>query len=129
MSTNGIVEDDDAARYVFYFLTTSEGEKLKEFQPWLSQRPSLDERLRAAQGLALITDGVALLTSITRARVPMPKSGCEYLERVDRYRSAWATRPWGGAVESLPLARRIVGESRSGDEATQGLTESTGPPG
>jgi len=107
----------------------SEGEKLKEFQPRLSQRPSLDERLRAAQGLALIADGVALLTSITRARVPMPKSGGEYLERVERYRSAWAARPSGTSVESQPLARRIVGESRSGEEAAHGLTESAGPPG
>jgi hypothetical protein len=102
----------------------AEGEKLTAFEPRLSQRPSLDERLRAEQGLTLIADGVELLTSVTRARVPMPKSGREYL-----YRSAWAARSSGNGVESLPLGSRIVGESRSGDAATHGLTESPGPPG
>jgi hypothetical protein len=107
----------------------AEGEKLREFQPRLCQRPALDERLRAAQGLALIADGVTLLTSITRARVPMPKSGREYLERVDRYRAAWAARPPGGAHPSRPFAGRIVGESRSAEVATYDLAESAGPPG
>jgi hypothetical protein len=104
----------------------AEGEKLTEFQPRLSQRPSLDERLRAAQGLALIADGVTLLTSVTRARVPMPKSGREYLERIDRYRAAWAARPPDGA-DTRPLAGRIVGESRSVEIATLDLAESAVP--
>ena len=100
----------------------SEGEKLGAFQPLLSQRHSLDDRLRAAQGVQLIAAGKELISSVTRARVPMPKSGHEYLERLERYRSAWALRLGdhaGGREEAV--RSRIVGESRGGDGASYGL--------
>ena len=100
----------------------SEGEKLGAFQPLLSQRHALDDRLRAGQGVQLIAAGKELISSITRARVPMPKSGCEYLERLELYRSTWAVRLGdhaGGREEAV--RSRIVGESRGGDGASYGL--------
>jgi hypothetical protein len=99
----------------------SEGEKLSAFQPLLSQRHSLDDRLRAAQGVQLIAAGKELISSITRARVPMPKSGRDYLERLELYRSAWVGRA-GDHLGAEGAARsRIVGESRVGDGASHGL--------
>ena len=87
------------------------GERLLAFQPLGSQRPSIDERLKFSQGLQLIAAGKDLVTHVTRARVPMPKSTREYLERVAHYRAAWAPRPLGrDGVE--PLANLVVG----GDE-------------
>lgn len=46
----------------------SAAETLSAFQPLLSQRPSLDERLRASHGLQLVAGGKELVSSITRAR-------------------------------------------------------------
>jgi hypothetical protein len=99
----------------------AEGEKLSAFQPLLSQRHSLDDRLRAAQGIQLIAAGKAIVSSITRARVPMPKSGRDYLDRLELYRSAWAF-PFGDRIRAADGTRsRIVGESRGGDGANHGL--------
>jgi hypothetical protein len=39
----------------------------------------------AADGRQLVLQGRDLLTYITRARVPMPKSTKEYVERCERY--------------------------------------------
>jgi hypothetical protein len=98
-----------------------EGEKLSAFQPLLSQRHSLDDRLRAEQGVQLIAACKELVSNITRARVPMPKSGREVLDRLERYRSAWAFRV-GDPTGARPAPRdRIVGESRCGDGASHGL--------
>lgn len=44
----------------------------------------------AADGLNLITEGRDLVSYITRARVPMPKSTQEYFDRCERYRAALA---------------------------------------
>ena len=98
-----------------------EGEKLSAFEPLLPQRHSLDDRLRAAQGVQLIAAGKELISSITRARVPMPKSGREYLERLKLYRSAWALRVGDHAGAEEAGRRRVVGESRGGEGASHGL--------
>jgi hypothetical protein len=95
-------------------------EKLAAFQPLMSQRPAIDERLRASQGLQLIAGGNQLVSSITRARAPMPKSTREFIERLDLHRAAWAPRTSErGGAESL--SGRVVGESRSGEGASHGL--------
>jgi hypothetical protein len=98
----------------------AEGEKLAAFQPRLPQRHSLDDRLRAVQGVQLIADGRELVSSITRARVPMPKSGREYLERLELHRSAWVPRIGDRGAAGGTLSR-VVGESRGGDGASHGL--------
>jgi hypothetical protein len=98
----------------------SEAEKLAAFQPRLPQRHSLDDRLRAVQGVQLIADGKELVSSITRARVPMPKSGREYLERLELHRSAWVPRV-GDRAAAGTMRSRVVGESRGGEGASHGL--------
>jgi hypothetical protein len=99
----------------------AEGEKLSAFQPLLSQRHSLDDRLRAAQGVQLIAAGKELVSSITRARVPMPKSGREYLERLELYRSTWAFPVGQHTMAEDAMRSRIVGQSRGADGASYGL--------
>jgi hypothetical protein len=87
------------------------GERLLGFQPMGSQRSPVDERLRISQGLQLIAAAKALVTHVTRARVPMPKSTRELLERLRHYAAAWAPRAGRNGHE--PMANLVVG----GDEA------------
>ncbi len=85
----------DPAIFEAWSAFVTAGERLLAFQPVGSQRASIDERLQMSQGLQLIAAGKELVTHVTRARVPMPKSTREYLDRVERYRAAWAPRPVG----------------------------------
>jgi hypothetical protein len=110
----------DAEIFEAWSSFVSSGEKLSAFQPLLSQRPSLDERLRASQGLQLVAAGKDLVASITRARAPMPKSTREFIERLDLYRAAWAPRASDGP-DGAALSSRVVGASRSGEGASHGL--------
>ena len=89
------------------------GERLAAFEPVGSQRASIDERLRISQGRALIAAGVELVTHVTRARVPMPKSTREYLERLERYRAAWTPR-LPGAERTDPAL--VVGDVHPAEE-------------
>jgi len=61
-------------------------DRLMAFQPALPEAASAAEQLRVAQGLELIRAGKDLIMYITRARVPMPKSTREFIERCERYR-------------------------------------------
>jgi hypothetical protein len=47
----------------------------------------------AAQGRYLIESGKNLISYITRARVPMPKSTQELLERCTSFRAFWSLLP------------------------------------
>ena len=64
------------------------GEKLTAFEPDLSERERGDNDC-AMQGMALVRAGKDLIAYITRARVPMPKSTQELIERCDRFRKSW----------------------------------------
>ncbi len=86
------------------------GERMLAFQPVGSQRSPVDERLRISQGLQLVAAAKALVTHVTRARVPMPKSTREFLDRLALYAAAWAPRIGRNGHE--PLANLVVG----GDE-------------
>jgi hypothetical protein len=96
------------------------GERLMAFEPVGSQRASIDERLRISQGLALIVAGTDLVRHVTRARVPMPKSTRDYLERLERYRVAWTPRV-PGSLGTQPAASPVVGGARSDEEAAGAL--------
>jgi hypothetical protein len=61
------------------------GEALLAFRPQLPDRASIHERRMMEHGMQLITEGNNLLTYISGARVPMPKSTREYLRRCDSY--------------------------------------------
>ncbi len=60
-------------------------EDLAAFKPCLSDPPRTGEARLAAGGLRLILRGRDLVTYITRARTPMPKSTAEYIEHCQRY--------------------------------------------
>ncbi len=61
------------------------GEALRAFQPQLPGKASVHERRMMERGMQLIADGNSLLTYISGARVPMPKSTREYLRCCDDY--------------------------------------------
>jgi len=69
------------------------GERLSCFQPALPPDPTPVEQQRATQGVQLIREGKDLIFYITRARVPMPKSTGEFIERCARFWKAWAPAP------------------------------------
>ena len=65
------------------------GERLSAFANACTSTPSATELQLAADGKQLIEDGKALLTYVTRARVPMPKSTADFLSRCDRFGILW----------------------------------------
>lgn len=66
------------------------GERLSAFEPRLPVDRTASDELSASQGLALIRQSKDLVAHICRARVAMPKSTRELVERCERYRSASA---------------------------------------
>ena len=62
-------------------------ERLRAFSLELPTDAILELRHEAERGRQLILQGAALVSDITRARVPMPKSTREYIERCTAYRS------------------------------------------
>jgi hypothetical protein len=73
------------------------GERICQLDPKLHRRPSVEETQAATEGRRLIHEGVALITHMARARVPMPKSRDTFLDRCDRYA---ATRQEGACRAS-----------------------------
>jgi hypothetical protein len=65
------------------------GERLCCLEAEFALAPSKSSLRLANEGRRLIRDGKALLTHITRARVPMPKSTAAFLERCARFRDDW----------------------------------------
>jgi hypothetical protein len=61
------------------------GEKLDEFRPGLPEGSDQVLRMRIAYGRALIQEGRRLISYIANARVPMPKSTADYIEKCKRY--------------------------------------------
>ena len=70
-------------------------EQLAAYQPVLPDDAALRDEESALQGVELIRRGKNLVSDITRARVPMPKSTREYVEGCERYRRSClsAARP------------------------------------
>jgi hypothetical protein len=68
-------------------------ESLAAFRPLLATDASLPERQRAAEGMQLVVDGKDLTAYVTRARVPMPKTTNEFLERCRTFRQRYAAAP------------------------------------
>jgi len=82
-------------------------ERLGAVAPCLSPTSTPAEHQLAADGLRLILQGRNLLTDITRARVTMPKSAREYIERCETYAALAqaAARPALAVVGSRPRKR------------------------
>ncbi|HEY4188117.1 MAG TPA: hypothetical protein VGP07_23780 [Polyangia bacterium] len=66
------------------------GERLSAFTPALPAAPSADQQHQASQGRQLVSACKDLVFYITRARVPMPKSTREFLDRCEHYRATFA---------------------------------------
>ena len=60
-------------------------EHVEAFAPHLPAKPCAELRLIAREGQYLLQRGRELISDITRARVPMPRSMREYIERCDRF--------------------------------------------
>jgi len=73
------------------------GEALLDFRPQTPERMSQSEQRMVEHGLQLISEGNDLLTYISGARVPMPKSTHEYLERCDAYEEERRALPFAEA--------------------------------
>jgi hypothetical protein len=83
-------------------------DRLMAFQPALPETATPAEQLRAAQGLDLVRAGKDLISYITRARVPMPKSTQEFVERCERHRGLQSPRvPQHGAGAVTPPPAQV----------------------
>jgi hypothetical protein len=67
------------------------GESLAGFQPRLSPTPTLGEQRAALQAMQLVRAGKDLVSYIARARVCMPKSTRELIDRCRQYRGECAS--------------------------------------
>jgi hypothetical protein len=88
-------------------------EKLCAFEPSMSSRPTSLERQQAAQGKELVKTGKDLAIYIARARVPMPKSAQEFVERCEQYRAAFAAAPSRASVSINATGTENAVNSRS----------------
>jgi hypothetical protein len=70
-----------------------QAEALAAFRALLPTEATLAERQPAAEGTQLIADGKNLISYITRARVPMPKSTREFQERCRSFRLRYRSAP------------------------------------
>lgn len=75
---------------IFEVWTTlvASAEHLAGFEPQLTAGASARAKQEVSDALQLIREGKDLITYITRARVRMPKSTREFIERCDKFRSA-----------------------------------------
>lgn len=80
-------------------------ERLADLVPRLSPDPGIPEQEAALQGRQLLRQGKDLIFYVTRARVPMPKSTRELIERCERYRSGYLGRLAADRVSPLGIVR------------------------
>jgi hypothetical protein len=83
----------DAEIFDVWASFVASGERLTCFRPTLPPDASPADQQRAAQGLQLVREGKDLIFYITRARVPMPKSTGDFVERCARYWRSWQPVP------------------------------------
>jgi hypothetical protein len=72
------------------------GERLVNFHPVLTETANATEKRNASYGTQLLCNGRDLIFYITRARVPMPKSTREFIERCAHYAAT-------GTVAMMPI--------------------------
>jgi hypothetical protein len=97
-------------------------ERLSCFRPQMPAEPSLADEHYAWQGRELLRAGKDLVSYITRARVPMPKSTREWIERCDHYRqsllseaAASTSTPSSTGPERTPTPRPLAYRAAEGD--------------
>lgn len=94
----------DSAIFEVWPRFVAAGEALLAFHPQVPEKASIQQRRMLEQGLQLIADGNDLLTYISGARVPMPKSTREYLKRCDAYEAEQPGLPLAEARRRLSTA-------------------------
>jgi hypothetical protein len=62
------------------------GETLSAFEPRRDSRPDAAARLLVDDGMELVQRARAIVLSVTRARVPMPKTTAAFIQRCEAYR-------------------------------------------
>lgn len=80
-------------------------ETLAGFVPLLGPNPGTAEQEAAVQGRQLIRQGKDLIFYVTRARVPMPKSTRELIERCEQYRNGYLGRLAADRLSALAVQR------------------------
>ncbi len=82
-------------------------ERLSAFRPMsVASSPSLGELPQVREGLALVFRGRDLICDVTRARVPMPKSTAEFIDRARRYRESCGAPLKATAPRAVPTDRK-----------------------
>ena len=87
-------------------------ETLGQFQPVLPPDAPLADQQRAAHGTRLITEGKNLISFMTRARVIMPKSTREFIERCEDYRRAGQSSQSSSSLGSSAFQEATMGPER-----------------
>ncbi len=96
----------DAEIFDVWAAFVAAAERLSCFRPTMPPDASLADEHYAWQGRDLIRGGKDLISFITRARVPMPKSTREWKERCDHYRESVDTeRAAAAATTPRPPVR------------------------
>ncbi len=65
-------------------------ERLARFAPKLPEGAQARQKEDAARGMQLLREGASVVTHVTRARVPMPKTTATFIDTCRQYRSAAA---------------------------------------
>lgn len=80
------------------------GEELVAFTPRLGAGATDAERAAATEGLSLVRAARDVIFSVTRARVPMPKTTRTFCERCTAHRGRWS----GNALRPVPVTAASV---------------------
>lgn len=86
------VNKQDKAMFTVWPDFVSAREKVEMFHATLPATADREKQQHIDQGVKLITAGVQLITYLSGARVPMPKSTSEFLEQCQLYDESWSAR-------------------------------------
>jgi hypothetical protein len=71
------------------------GDELVDFEPRLGPSHGRLELTEALEGSRLLRQGRQLVSNVTRARTPMPKSTDEFLAQCENHRQSFGALPIG----------------------------------
>jgi hypothetical protein len=103
-------------------------ERLSCFRPRMPADPSLADEHYAWQGHDLLRSGKDLISYITRARVPMPKSTREWKERCDHYRESLEIERAAAPSRAMSRSRTPVPSLRAGEADVSSARVAATPP-
>jgi hypothetical protein len=138
----------DAEIFEVWASFVAAAERLSCFSPKMPAEPSLADEHYAWQGRDLLRAGKDLISYITRARVPMPKSTGEWIDRCERYRQSFRFEQLSegatasassqgnaasaatatGGVERTPLPRAVAYRAGADGDAISGARVSVATP-